>query len=160
LPRVRRRRSSRPRRYSLDYQLFSRCLSPKGFFVKLLGLSEVEMLEVLNNIKNEQLDTSGGGTLIQDYKERRFLSLFQYLSLGTSGCVLLHHFHLSPSQGYKGRTQEVPLYVHIFTNSGHECIFGGSPGLHPPKKAACSPGLYVWLCLFLDLKILYYSFYM
>ena len=58
-----------------------------GFYVKLLGLSEVEMLEVLNNIKTEQLDTSAGGTLIQDYKERRFLSLFQYLSLDTSGCV-------------------------------------------------------------------------
>ena len=58
-----------------------------GFYIKLLGLSEAEMLEVLNNIKTEQLDTSGGGTLIQDYKERRFLRLFQYLSLGTSGSV-------------------------------------------------------------------------
>ena len=58
-----------------------------GFYVKLLGLSEAEMLEVLNNVKTEQLDTSAGATLIQDYKERRFLPLFQYLSLDTSGCV-------------------------------------------------------------------------
>jgi len=31
------------------------------------------MLEVLENIHDEQLDTTAGATLIQDFKERRFL---------------------------------------------------------------------------------------
>jgi len=48
-----------------------------GFYIKLLGLSEMEMLDVLHNIHDEQLDTAAGGTLIQDYKERRCLLLIQ-----------------------------------------------------------------------------------
>ena len=41
-------------------------------YIRLLGLSESEMLEVLENIHDEAL-TTAGATLIQDYKERRFL---------------------------------------------------------------------------------------
>jgi len=85
-----------------------------GFYIKLLGLSEMEMLDVLHNIHDEQLDTAAGGTLIQDYKERRCLLLqlvvLRYVRLCLAS-VLLHHFNLKPKLGYKGRTQEVPLHV-------------------------------------------------
>ena len=73
------------------------------------------MLEVLENIHDEQLDTTAGATLIQDYKERRFLLVSsvvvnRYVRLCTTS-ILLHHFDLKPKQGYKGRTQEVPYYI-------------------------------------------------
>ena len=53
--------------------IISQLPSSYGFYIRLLGLSESEMLEVLENIHDEQLDTTAGATLIQDYKERRFL---------------------------------------------------------------------------------------
>ena len=93
------------------------------------------MLEVLENIHDEQLDTTAGATLIQDYKERRFLLVSsvvvnRYVRLCTAS-ILLHHFDLKPKQGYKGRTQEVPFF--IFTSycpTGDEFIFGRDYCLH------------------------------
>jgi len=72
------------------------------------------MLEVLENIHDEQLDTTAGATLIQDFKERRFLLVSsvvvnRYVRLCTASILL--HFDLKPKQGYKGRTQEVPIHI-------------------------------------------------
>jgi len=65
------------RRYSYqDYRFFIDA-HHLWVYIKLLGLSEMEMLDVLHNIHDEQLDTAAGGTLIQDYKERRCLLLIQ-----------------------------------------------------------------------------------